>query len=155
MEKVFKNVVGYPALNNNIYRTFKKMGYKVVLGVPTLFEKDIKAKHIVVIDSFAILESCNLPIIGYAYSKLGVYLKEPVPKKPVTNEVLVKQPALCDRKIYPNIKVLLEVLSCTTDQELKDIFEKYDTSKKKPKTATDKWLRFVYMENKRNESRAT
>lgn len=141
------NVFGYPAINSELLKEFKD--YEVVVGVdPFLRRAGRSKKPVLIIDSFAVLESCGVPVLGYDFNEtLGIYLKTGI-KHSFKNKIRLHSPALnnAESRLYPELDVLVEVMDAHIAGQYEKVFPKYKEQIQKPKTDTDKWLRATYME---------
>lgn len=144
-----KNVWGYPALNSDIRARLQKHGLEVVLGLYPFLKSKRTGKPTVIVDSLAVLDASGIPILGYLYAN-GVYVKTEW-QRDLNNHVVVKPLTFRGRRTrpYPDLEDFIAVADCPRDK-LPRLFKKWETRIAEPTTASDKWIRRVYMEYRKH-----
>jgi hypothetical protein len=142
MKKQICNVYGYPTFNKDVAKVFNS--YNVILSVEKVFQLKKQEKITIVIDTFAKLRTCGIPILGYTESPIGLWVKCKFHKRDiVNNEVTITFPEYRrerNKKLGLEDKNLLLELNDSTN--LKNMAKKYANRIENPESPDDKWLRF-------------
>lgn len=142
----FNNIYGIPFINNNIYEAIKE--YNIVVTVDSIFDDSHelpKDRITIIIDGFAKLRYCGIPILGYTKTNSGVYIKSKMRKSDlVKNTVTVSAPHYMRKSLSsarPSLKLLLMFNECTAEADYKALQDKFKKKLKDPKSPKFKWLR--------------
>lgn len=142
----FKNVYGIPFFNREVHGALKD--YNLLVTVDALFDKKFKQPKkgiTIVIDGFAKLRSCGIPVMGYTPTHWGSYVRVPMRKADlVDNSITVSQPHYMRKATTParpTLQLLLEFNDCVKAEDFKALQEKYAKEMKNPKKKKFKWLR--------------
>lgn len=146
--KQFQNVYGYPTLTSQVYKSLKDK-FNVVVGVESLFLNLIRdqKKITIVIDGFAKLRACGVPILGYTATPSMVYVRSAFKLNDIVpNKATITKPSYLNgstTSARPTISMLIAFNKCKTKEDYEALQSKYIADVKDPKLPKFKWLRRV------------